>query len=265
MVDSCAHWTIKNDSPESKTRMCLSAFRHAIGKAIFFVGLFLTRVSYRVTGGSHDWKRTSQHVSSFGLVLKDPELPRDVHVVRELMSADFVEYALGYIDKIEGSQFSASEGWFAANSKKYGNARDPFFATLLLSFLPLVSRVLHGQKVLPRCFNLTRYGPDSYLIPHFDFEHLEYTLTVNLSRDSGFLVTDASTGIYRIHLNPGDACLFRGSRILHARPVHAASEPFLQLQFHYVSESVMREHGFEDKIYSIAALLSPSTLCGTGS
>lgn len=122
--------------------------------------------------------------------------------------------------------------------------------TLLLSMRERVSALI-GTKVAPVYANCKLYDKGSFLSPHQDIDILEYTVSICIMPSTPLVVVNPHTSIvHKVLLQPGDAFIFKGTHVYHARPT-TRDAPFLQVFLHYISEASINDSN-RDKIFSYA-------------
>ncbi|MGW3199161.1 sulfotransferase family protein [Streptomyces sp. NPDC001118] len=112
-------------------------------------------------------------------------------------------------------------------------------------FTDLVGR-LAGQPVRPSYAYVSAYRGGAVLNRHVDREQCEYTVSLLLGesgpgiRDGWPLYLDTPRGTLSVVHRPGEAVLFRGTRVPHHRPPLPEGSTHTSLLFHYVPADFRR-------------------------
>lgn len=121
------------------------------------------------------------------------------------------------------------------------------FVRLLVEKIPEVSELL-GEKVLPTYTYARVYKKGSELLRHRDRPACEISLTLNLSKDTGWPIyfqrPDGSET--SVELEPGDAVLYLGCQSDHWRNKFDGQE-CVQVFMHYVRSYGVKSWAYFDK------------------
>ena len=133
----------------------------------------------------------------------------------------------------------------AQSPRRYARHNEPLAVWLHTRLTPLVRRALPGP-VKPSYAYLVGYLEGASLAEHTDRNECTYTLALAVDaepdgpRDEAWplLLTDPGTGeVSEIRLAPGDAVLFRGREVPHARDALPAGRRVTSLLLHFVDAS----------------------------
>jgi hypothetical protein len=167
-------------------------------------------------------------------------LQRLGHVkVSDVLPSDHVALMNDYATQI------AREGWLEheASANRYIAHGSLIGRTYHPVVLLLVARIA-GRPLVPSFSYLASYLPGASLPRHRDRPQCDYTLSMHLGQEGGgredwpLLVQrgfdDPSSCAY--HCRPGDAVLYRGTRLRHERPVRTSEKLYNQIMWHFVEE-----------------------------
>lgn len=165
---------------------------------------------------------------------------KNIIILRNFITPELIIFIQKYICPNQDNFINSNDS-FSPNSCHYSN--NAYLQMLLHLYLPFIEHILH-KKLIPIYANCKIYKNNSILIPHTDFKYLEYTITINITKASqqNLIVCDTNDKyVFHVDLNIGDALLFKGTEVLHARCKYNG-EPYLQLLLHYMSKDTMEKH-----------------------
>jgi len=160
------------------------------------------------------------------------------------MTVECIEYIQQYISPLYHN-YIESLNVFSPNSQHFSN--NNYLQLLLLLYHPFIENILN-KKLFPVYANSKMYKDNSLLLPHIDYKYLEYTVTINISESTyeTLLLCDINDKcIYNINLNIGDALLFKGDNVYHARYKYNG-KPFIQILLHYMSKDNMEKYNLQN-------------------
>ncbi|MCW3818992.1 sulfotransferase [Micromonospora sp. DR5-3] len=128
---------------------------------------------------------------------------------------------------------------------RYGWHNEPLSRFLHHQFVPLIGRLV-GQPVRPSYSYVSAYRAGAVLNRHLDREQCEFTVSL-LIAESGPVVAggwplhfDTPAGTLTLTQRPGEAVLFRGTRLPHYRPPLPDGNTHTSMLFHYVPAGFRR-------------------------
>jgi hypothetical protein len=139
-------------------------------------------------------------------------------------------------------QLIATKSWPLGDAQvagRYGWYNESLSRFFHHQFRTLVGR-LAGQPVRPSYSYVSAYRAGAVLDRHVDREQCEYTVSLLLGEsgpgiEGGWpLLLDAAHGSIPVIQSPGEAVLFRGTRVPHWRPPLSDGTTHTSLLFHYV-------------------------------
>ena len=128
---------------------------------------------------------------------------------------------------------------------------DPLVETILLKKLKFLYRKINIE-LLPTYSYTRLYSKNDVLEKHIDRESCEISVTLSLGIPDGadinpiyFSRKRENGDAVSVKLNPGDACIYKGSELWHWRPPFTNQKWYLQTFLHYVK----KEGKYQNMIY----------------
>jgi len=211
--------------------------RNTISQFIGYIIILLLFIStYIHTNKIQYWKKISNYFYSHSLSIENYN-GTNIILLKQFMNEELISYIKEVIP-FQNLNYINSSSLFSPNSLHF--LKNYYLQLLLLTYLPYIE-LITKHKLIPIYANIKIYKDDSVLFPHKDHSYLEYTITINITEQSHSNLLFYDKGhFYNITLTVGDAILFKGSEIYHARCTYSGS-PFCQILLHYMSEDIMKK------------------------